>query len=163
MIGRGGMLEPPSFSPSSTPSPESGGKPADGLAQLKPRPTRLIRYGAAAVLVLVAFVLRLALFGHLDNRLPFAFFLPAAMIAAWYGGMGPGLLAAASGLLLGDVFFLPPHDAFGPLGDAERTVITVYAISSTLAVMLMESLHVKIRRLERELGKGRAGDQDPAA
>ncbi len=157
------MLEPPSFSPSSAPSPVSGGQPAGGWTQLKPRPTRLTRYGAAVMLVLVAFVLRLVLFGHLDNRLPFAFFLPAAMIAAWYGGMGPGLLAAAAGLLLGDFFFLPPHDAFGPLGDAERTAITVYSISSTLAVMLMESLHVKIRRLERELKKGRAGDQDPAS
>lgn len=107
-------------------------------------------------------MLRWALFGHLDNRLPFAFFLPAAMVAAWYGGMGPGMLAAVAGLLLGDFFFLPPHNAFGPMGDAERTAITVYAITSMLAVMLIESLHRRIRRLERALKKDRAGRQDTA-
>ena len=128
----------------------------------KPRPAGLARYGAAVGVVAAAFLLRWALFGHLDNRLPFAFFLPAAMIAAWYGGMGPGLLAAGAGLLLGDFFFLPPHTALGPLGDAERTVITVYAITSTLAVMLIESLHIRIRRLERKLKKLHPGNQDTA-
>lgn len=105
---------------------------------------------------MVAFVLRGALFGELNNRLPFAFFLPAAMIAAWYGGFGPGLLAAAAGLLLGDYFFLPPHQAGAPLGEAERTAITVYAITSTLAVTLIENLHGRIRRLKGRLGQKQA-------
>jgi two-component system sensor histidine kinase/response regulator len=150
------MTDPASVSPSATPSSASGGQPA------ATSPTALARYGVAVGVVVLAFVLRWGLFGHLDNRLPFTFFLPAAMIAAWYGGMGPGLLAAGAGLLLGDLFFLPPHSALGPLGDVERTSITVYALTSTLAVMLIESLHMRIRRLERMWKQRQAAAPDKA-
>lgn len=116
-------------------------------------PSRAMGYGAAIVAVGLAFVLRWAIYGSLDTRLPFAFFLPAAMAAAWYGGLGPGLLAAGLGLLLGDYFFLPPHVAWGPLGEAERTAITIYALTCTLCVVLFDNMHVRIRRLECELRK----------
>ena len=114
-------------------------------------PTPYTRYGVAVVLVLIALALRWAIFGHLDTRLPFSFFLVAVMVAAWYGGLGPGMLAAAAGLLLGDYFFLPQHGAYAALGDAERTAITVYAINATLIVVLMENLHARVRRLRWEL------------
>ena len=120
-------------------------------------------YGIAIAGVCLAFLLRWALYGSLDTRLPFAFFLPAAMVAAWYGGLGPGLLAAGIGLLLGDYFFLPPHVAWGPLGEAERTSITIYALTSTLSVVLFDNLHVRIRRLECELRKRDTRSDDTAA
>lgn len=120
---------------------------------LSATPSRAWSYGIAAAGVGVAFVMRWAIYGSLDTRLPFSFFLPAAMVAAWYGGLGPGLLAAGMGLLLGDYFFLPPHVAWGPLGEAERTAITIYALTSTLSVVLFDNLHVRIRRLECELRK----------
>ncbi len=120
----------------------------------------IVVYGVAVVGVAVAFLLRWAIYGSLDNRLPFAFFLPATMIAAWYGGLGPGLLAAGMGLLLGDYFFLPPHVAWGPMGEAERTAIAIYALTSTLSVVLFDNLHVRIRRLECELRERDAGSAD---
>ncbi len=110
-------------------------------------------YAVAVAAVVAAFLLRWALFGILDTRLPFAFFLPAAMVAAWYGGFGPGLLAAGAGLLLGDYFFLPPHNAWGPLSEADRTALTIYALTSTFAVMLFDNLHLRIRKLECELNR----------
>lgn len=125
------------------------------------RPLRL-RYGVAIAAVAVAFALRMALFGTLETRLAFAFFLPAAMIAAWYGGLGPGLLAVVLGLLLGDYFFLPPHRALGPLGDAERTAVVFYAVTATLAVMLIDNLHGRIRALERKLKELRNGSKNTA-
>jgi K+-sensing histidine kinase KdpD len=123
------------------------------------RPTRLTRYGAAVALVLAALALRWAIFGHLDNRLPFSFFLVAVMVAAWYGGLGPGMLAAAGGLLLGDYFFLPQHGAYAALNPAARTAITVYAINATLIVVLMENLHARIRKLESVAQDQRAEDR----
>ena len=122
-----------------------------GAARLGHQPTLVTRYGVAVVLVLLALALRWVIFGHLDHRLPFAFFLVAVMVAAWYGGLGPGMLAAVGGLLLGDYFFLPQHGAYAALGDAERTAITIYAINATLSVVLMDSLHARIRRLRWEL------------
>lgn len=118
------------------------------------------RYGVALAAVAAAFFLRGVVLADLDNRLAFAFFLPAAMIAAWYGGLGPGLVAAATGLLIADYFFLPPHHALGPLGPAERTAITVYALTSTLAVFLMDHLHGRIRDLEQEVKRIRGGGAD---
>lgn len=145
------MLDPRGLSPppaTPTSASERAFTGADARAS-----TVAKRYGFAVGVVILAFLLRLVLYGDLDYRLPFAFFLPAAMIAAWYGGFGPGLLAAVAGLLLGDYFFLTPHKAFFPLGLAERTAIAVYSITSTLAVILMENLHGRIRNLECELKK----------
>lgn len=153
------MFEPRLFSPPSSAADPSGKRRPGAFPLLGPEPTRLARYGAAVGVILIAFLLRLALFEDLDNRLPFAFFLPATMIAAWYGGLGPGVLTVAAGLLLGDYFFLPPHNALGPLGNAERTAIVSYGISSTLAVFLMENLHSRIRALECVLREQLAGAQ----
>lgn len=114
-------------------------------------PARLSSYGIALGAVATAFLLRWAIYGSLDTRLPFAFFLPAVMFAGWYGGLGPGLLAAGTGLVLGDYFFLPPHVAWGPLGEPQRTAITFYAMTSTVSVVLLDNLHVRIRALETEL------------
>lgn len=115
----------------------------------------LARYGVAAAAVTVAFSVRYALYGDLDNRLPFIFFVPAAIVAAWYGGLGPGLFAAAAGLLLGDYFFLPPHHALGPVGDAGRVAVGLYTVTTVLGVVLIEHLHARIRRLECTLHKER--------
>ena len=120
------------------------------------------RYGIACVIVLIAFVLRLSLFGGLNNRLPFSFFLLAVMIIAWYGGLGPGLFAAVLGLLLASYFFLPHPTPNTTLGEAERTSITVYVTSATLVSFLMDNLHARIKQLKRELRKV-CKPSDPAA
>jgi len=73
------------------------------------------------------------------------------MIAAWYGGLGTGLLATAAGLLLGDYFFLSQHEALGTVGDVERLSIGLYAVSSTMCVLLFEILHDHILRLEHAI------------
>jgi K+-sensing histidine kinase KdpD len=108
-------------------------------------------------LVGAAFALRYSLHGELDSRLAFAFFIPATLIAAWFGGLGPGLLAAVSGLLLGDYFFLPPHQAWGPVDEAGRIAIGLYAINVTLIVVLFWNLHSRIRDREDEVLRLKGG------
>ncbi len=109
------------------------------------------RYVLTALAVAAAFGLRYWLFGTNETRFPFIFFVPAAMMAAWYGGLGPGLLATAAGLLLGDYFFLTQHEALGTVGDPERLSIGLYAVSSTMCVLLFENLHERILRLEHAI------------
>jgi K+-sensing histidine kinase KdpD len=111
----------------------------------------LNRYGVTAVVVIIAFALRYWLFGTQDARFPFIFFVPAAMIAAWYGGLGTGLLATAAGLLLGDYFFLSEHTALGAVLERERLSIGMYSVSSATCVLLFEVLHDHILRLEHAL------------
>lgn len=126
-------------------------------------PTHLQRYAVAAGAVLVAFALRYGIYGTLDNRLPFAFFTPATLVAAWYGGLGPGLFAVLAGLLLGDYFFLPPHQSEVPLGEPERTAIGTFAMTNALIVVLFAHLHSRLRELEdrlRDRGGGTPSRRD---
>ena len=120
-----------------------------------PRHSAVARYGVAIGVVLIAFALRFYFFGTADKRFPFIFFVPAAMIAAWYGGMVPGLIATAAGLMLGDYFFLSEHSALGTVHESERLAIGLYAITTSVCVLLFEHLHNVIRRLERALETAR--------
>ena len=115
--------------------------------------TPLQRYAVAIGVVLVAFALRYSIYGTLDHRIPFGFFIPATIIAAWYGGLGPGLLAAIAGLLLGDYFFLPKHTAESPMGEAERMAIGLYAVNCALVVVLFWRLHLRLREARDEVRK----------
>jgi K+-sensing histidine kinase KdpD len=125
------------------------------------QPTPLQKYAVAIGVVAVAFALRYKLYGTLDHRLPFAFFLPATIIAAWYGGLGPGLLAAVAGLLLGDYFFLPRHASGDPMGEPERTAIALYAVNCALIVLLFWRLHMRVREVAHELTKARGAGEQP--
>ena len=119
--------------------------------------TPIERYAVAVVAVAVAFGLRYGIYGTLDHRLPFTFFIPATLITAWYGGLGPGMLAAISGLLLGDYFFLPAHESGSTMSEAVRTAIGTYALTSTLIVLLFWNLHSRLRELEDQLRKLQGG------
>jgi K+-sensing histidine kinase KdpD len=125
-------------------------------------PSHLKRYAVAIAAVAVAFAIRYGIYDTLDNRLPFSFFTSATLIAAWYGGLGPGLLAAVAGLLLGDMFFLPQRQAGEAYGEVVRTGIGVYAMNAALIVLLFALLHVRLRDLEDKLNGGSPeGDASP--
>lgn len=127
-------------------------------------PSHLKRYAVAVAAVATAFAIRYGIYGTLDNRLPFAFFTSATLIAAWYGGLGPGLLAAVAGLLLGDLFFLPPRqEGEEAYGEVVRTGIGIYAMNAALIVLLFSLLHTRLRDLEHKLkGGGPEGPDSPA-
>jgi PAS domain S-box-containing protein len=64
--------------------------------RLQPLPVRVSRalpYGVAVVSTLLAFLATLLLAPYLGESV-FPLFLAAVMVSAWYGGLGPGLLAA---------------------------------------------------------------------
>ena len=126
---------------------------------MKRKKTTAEKYAVAIIIVATAFALRYGLYGTLSNRIPFGFFTLATLIAAWYGGLGPGLLAAVAGLMLGDYFFLPPHSADGGIGEAERTAIGIYAITSTMIVVLFWNLHTRLRDLQDELRRREGGKE----
>ena len=121
------------------------------------------KYIVALVALAVAFALRYNLHTDLGNRIPFAFFTLSTLIASWYGGLGPGLVAAVGGLVLADVYFLPPHSSDGGFGETERTSIGIYAMTNTLIVVLFWHLHTKLREAKDALRKARGGTPDEAA
>src|SRR5499426_1827227 len=60
-----------------------------------------LRYAIAPLAVAVAFLARLAVAPILHEDSPYLFFVPAVLVAAGLGGLGPGLVATALGALLG--------------------------------------------------------------
>jgi two-component system sensor kinase FixL len=60
-----------------------------------PERGRLARYAAAPAMVALAFGLREALSPLLPGQTTFLYFVPPVLLAAWIGGLGPGLLATA--------------------------------------------------------------------
>jgi signal transduction histidine kinase/CheY-like chemotaxis protein len=69
-------------------------------------PSKLLRYFVAIAATAVAFTARFLLKSALGNIAPLLMFTLSVMVSAWYGGLGPGLLATALSLLLGDYFFI---------------------------------------------------------
>src|SRR6266540_2843331 len=69
-------------------------------------PSKSLRYFVAIAATAVAFTARFLLKSALGNIAPLLMFTLSVMVSAWYGGLGPGLLATALSLLLGDYFFI---------------------------------------------------------
>ncbi len=128
------------------------------------------RYLIAAIAVFVAFSAREFASDELIHRLPFTFFIPAALVAGWYGGFGAGLAAFLGGLLLGDYFFLEPHYAFTPIGESGRLSIAIYTFTCFVAMCLLELRHAanlelaqRIESLRFALAGRRSAETDPSA
>ena len=66
-----------------------------------------LRYGIAPLAVAIASLIRLALTPILQDESPYLFFVPAVLVAAGFGGLGPGLMATSLGALLGLLFTMP--------------------------------------------------------
>jgi two-component system sensor kinase FixL len=66
--------------------------------------SRAFHYGLAAVAIAIALGARFALNPVLQEEAPYLFFVPAVLVVASAGGLGPGLLATALGLVLGSFF-----------------------------------------------------------
>ncbi|HZQ46082.1 MAG TPA: DUF4118 domain-containing protein, partial [Verrucomicrobiae bacterium] len=117
--------------------------------------SRLVRFGFAFLLVVAAFALRYRLAPMLGNRLQLAFFITAALGAAWYGGVGPGLFALVAGLLLGDYFFMVPPRSFLLRSPVEMIVMVSYFCTTGIGVVMIENLH-RSRRQARQLQRENA-------
>src|SRR5262249_3741037 len=72
----------------------------------------LKKYGLALVSVLAAFAARYVLEPTLGAVAPLVLFSLAVTVSAWYGGLGPGLVATFASGLLGDYFFIQPLHTF---------------------------------------------------
>src|SRR5215470_12996045 len=98
--------------------------------------TRTARYGVAIAGVVSAAALRMALDPILGDQAPLLLFVIPVILAAWYGGLGPGLLATALSLLLGDFLFLQPRYSilrFGVPQDPVRVALMgLYGVAVSL-------------------------------
>jgi Domain of unknown function (DUF4118) len=114
----------------------------------------LIGYGVAVAAVGVALAIKY-LFDELGSDHPFVLLPAAVVVAAWYGGRGPGLLAAVLAAVGADVLFLPPV-GFGVLRDDIFPLVALIAE----AVLIVE-ITVRLRRA-RETARREAASAEQA-
>src|SRR5262245_59186427 len=97
-------MRPQTAIPGVPPSPR-----ALGLSGPARKP--LIHYGVALLAVAVAWLADRELLSIVGIEAPYLFFMPAVLVAAGIGGLGPGLLATtlSTGVVL---FALKPHTVF---------------------------------------------------
>lgn len=108
------------------------------------------RFGIATVLVGATFALRMSLQPVLGGELPFTFFCTSAVLSAWLAGFGPGLYALATGMLLGDYFFLPPIGSLGQYSQVDIVHLTSLVLPTLIAIILIQALHTTRRRADRQ-------------
>jgi PAS domain S-box-containing protein len=96
---------------------------------LWPKPAAIWGYGIAVVSVAAALTLSHLPAVHLQEA-PVSLFLCAVILSAWFGGIGPGLLATALSALAFNYYFLPPiHSLTLKTDEVPRLVIfTVSAL-----------------------------------
>jgi PAS domain S-box-containing protein len=119
------------------------------LNRIQPRAAWL-RYSAALGAVAVAFFLRSLLHSRLGPLAPFITFFPAVIFSAWFGGLGPGLLATALGAALTNYFFIAPVHTFKIDISSDAANLGRFIIGSVLVTLLMDALYKARRRAEEQ-------------
>ena len=84
----------------------------------------------------VALGLRLALDPWLGDRVPYITLFGAIIVAAWYGGVGPALLAALAGWIGCELLFIEPRGAISFRGAVQIIETLAYALSTLLIAAL---------------------------
>jgi len=97
------------------------------------KPSRIWRYGVAVLSVISAMIISQWLTPHIG--FPGTLFLCVVMLSAWYGGVGPGLLATTLSALAFHYSFLHPIHSLGPQ-PREMPRLFMYIISNLLIGLL---------------------------
>ena len=107
------------------------------------------RYGLAFLAIALALLLRFAVWPLLGSDVPFLLLWPAVMVCAWYGGVGPGLLATLLSALAACYFLLEPQYSFAVAKPADVTAIILYLLLGASLSTLIEAIHRAKRRVEQ--------------
>ena len=108
----------------------------------------VLRYGVAIAATVLATLLRKLLDPVLQDAAPFSAYFVAIMFTAWYGGLGPSLVALVCGALLADYWFVGPRGSL-MIHDLEHQVsLGLYIFVGIVAALLSESLRASRRRTE---------------
>ena len=110
-----------------------------------------LRYGCALLAVILATLLRMWLNPLLGDQVPFTTYFAAIMFAAWYGGLGPSLMATAFSVLVGSYFFAAPRGSL-LIYDLEHQVTAGLFVAVGLFVALLSELRRRdsVRRKRAE-------------
>jgi PAS domain S-box-containing protein len=102
---------------------------------------------------LVALVasLKIPLEAAIGPGAPLIYFVPAVTLAAWFGGLGPGLLATTLSTGICCYFYFPPIGSFWVSNTNERVQLSLFWLQGAMTSALMELMHTARRRSEQLL------------
>ncbi len=95
-------------------------------------------YALAAALALASFLLRVALIGLLGDRIAFAVFVPAILVASIVGGLGPGIFASILSIVGALMLVAPAPTLLASVVEVVLAVLIAIVITA-LGVLLGRS------------------------
>jgi two-component sensor histidine kinase len=105
-------------------------------------------YALAASVFLFAIVIRQLVDPYI--RIPYVTLFPAMVICSLVGGRMAGILAAVLGGLIAWYLWLPPRHSFVLEWPAGHLSVVLYAVTSTILLLLTRGLNETLRALEKE-------------
>ena len=114
---------------------------------LWPKPPAIWGYGIAVLSVASALLISRLPAVHLQDA-PVSLFLCGVILTAWFGGVGPGLLATALSALAFNYYFLPPIYSLGPKPE-EIPRLVIFTVSALFVGSLSAAERSAIESLRR--------------
>src|SRR5260370_2724123 len=111
-------------------------------------PGPLARYGGALLGVALATLAYMGLPPLLGAQRAFSPFFLAAIITAWYAGLGPALLALVLGFFIAVYGFVPAEHVGASLVRVDPVGRALYLFVGTISVFLIESLRMAKQRAD---------------
>jgi hypothetical protein len=108
----------------------------------------LSRFGSAVLISAAATAGRMLLDPVLGDTHPFATYYVAVVLSAWYGGVGPSLLALVLGTLAAMYWFIEPRNSFAVYRIGDQVALGVYVFMGLVTTVLCESLRAAGQRAE---------------
>lgn len=106
------------------------------------------QYGISVLAVGLALSLKLLLVPLVTQDAPFQLFFLAVMVAAWYGGLGPGLLAMGLAAIFDDYFFTAPFYDFELSAPGAAARLTLFLIEGICISIICAKLQAARHRAE---------------
>lgn len=100
----------------------------------------IVRYGLAVLLVALATGIRVALRPIIPTGFPFLTFFLAVLLAAWRGGLGPGLLASLLSTLAADLLLIEPLYEFHLAAGYYWVSLGVFVVETVAITMMTERM-----------------------
>jgi PAS domain S-box-containing protein len=114
-----------------------------------------LRYGVATLAVGIALLVKLMLDPLTVQDTPFLLVFGAIIVSAWYGGLGPGLMATGLSAVATDYLFLYPVGSFSGFS-IEEVDVAAFLLEGVLVSILTSSLRSARDRAERSGLKARS-------
>jgi PAS domain S-box-containing protein len=122
--------------------------------------SKTAQYAFAVLVVILASLLREILNPVLGERVPFILIYPTVVLAAWFGGLGPGLLSTVLSGFIAWYVFMPPTYSLALSDPSGLAQLIIFLLASTMISFLAESLHrMKGRAQEGERREHQQSEQ----